>query len=116
MDAAQKNFIIEDGIAWGFSFVWKTGTESSRTPVNITGFSASLKIFRKSDGELLATYTPSSGEITVGTTDGKYSVNISAAKITDLNFVTADYEFDIINTTPEPIRRIKGEITKNPKK
>lgn len=113
MGAGVYNFEIEQGVDFERIFTYKT---AAGVAVNVTGYGASMKIRKSPDSAnpLLSLGTGATGGITVGTTDGTFTVAITDTKSSALDFDSAVYDFEVtVPVTLKVIRLLKGQVTLN---
>jgi len=81
-------------------------------PVNVTGWTARLQIRAAIDGELFAEASSADGSITVGTTNGQFTVKLSADQTSAL---TRDGVYDLLAQAPtvgaQPERVAQGSVS-----
>jgi hypothetical protein len=80
--------------------------------VNVTGYTAAMSVKNSpSSSTTIISLTSSNGRITVGTTDGKFTLNLSAATTTSL--AAGQYVYDLEVTSPGGVvtRLLEGGFT-----
>ncbi len=114
--AATWNWTLDQGAHFSKTITWETGaTFATTTPVNLTGYTARLKVRRRpSSTPTLLELTHSSG-ITLGGAAGTIAIVLTAAQ-TALLPVDAElfYDLDLIDGSSRPHRIVRGSITCKP--
>lgn len=87
----------------GFSLIWGGGS-----PINVAGYSASLTI-KNPDGTTLTTFTTGNGRVTIGTTDGNISFNMSATDSAALTAITGTYEIEVVDADMNEMLAASGK-------
>lgn len=109
--AAVYRFTIDQGATFRRVLKWTTGDGN---PVDLTGFSARMEIRSKVGGELLHSLRTSTGEITLGGTEGTIQLHIPADVSASWTWRTAVYDLELITPDGDVIRLIQGGIQINP--
>ena len=107
MAAGQYEFKIEQGVTLTRPIVWK---DADGVPIDVTDFTARLHV-RKAVGSattLLELTSPI--EIVVGTTDGKFTFNMTEAETAALTFVTGRYDLEVISPGGIVTRLLEGKF------
>lgn len=107
----QYDIDLKQGETWVREIVWK---DSAGTAVTVTGYHAALQARRKiADIATLISIldTGTSPAIVVGTTDGKFTITLSAAVTAALDFDTAVYDFKVTSSTGIVTYLLEGTIT-----
>ena len=107
----QYDITIKQGETWVREIVWEDATG---TAIDITSYTAAMMARRKvADTSTLFSLSSAgaSPAIIVGTTDGKFTVTISAAVSAALDFETAVYDFKVTSATSVVTYLIEGTIT-----
>ena len=107
----QYDIDLKQGETWVREIVWK---DSAGTAVTVTGYTAALMVRRKiADTATLLSLSSAgaSPAIIVGTTDGKFTITISAAVSAALDFETAVYDFKVTSSTGIVTYLLEGTIT-----
>ena len=114
--AAEWNLTVDQGAYWSKVITYETGaTFDAVTPVNLTGYTARLKIRRKGSSDpALLSLTHASG-ITLGGAAGTITVVLTAAQTAALP-TGADlvYDLDVIDGSSRPYRLVRGKVTVQP--
>ena len=110
MKPGRYNFTTVQGDTFHSEPVWKINT----TPVNVTGYSALMQIKRAVDGTLIIELSSANGRIIVGTTDGKFTLNLTAAQTSALPM--GNFVYDLQLTAPDGTvtTLLQGGFTINP--
>lgn len=94
MKPGRYNYRIVQGDTFQNVPVWKIAS----TPVNVTGYSAVMQIRKTATGTLLLELSSTNGRITVGTTDGSFTLYIAPADTSSLP--VGDWYYDLQVTAP----------------
>lgn len=123
MAATIFNIILEPGADWDCSFILKQDDNPDpllATPVDVTGYTAKMQV-RSQPGAAsvlgeVTHLTTASGKITVGSTDGRFDINIKGAALATLA-APADAVYDLIVTSPagKTIRVLQGDAKISPR-
>lgn len=110
MKPGRYNYSIVQGDTFTNAPVWKINS----TPVNVTGYSARMQVRRAVDGSLVVTLSSTNGRITVGTTDGKFTLALTATETSALP--TGQFLYDLEVTAPDATvtTLLQGGFTVNP--
>jgi len=110
MGAGNYNFCIEQGTDFERIFTYKN---AAGVVIPVTGYGARMKIRKSPDSAnpILSLSTGATGGITVGTTDGTFTVAITDTQTAAMDFDNAVYDFEIIDTNLKVIRLLKGQVT-----
>lgn len=120
MRAGIYNFTIEQGAKFERFLTWR---DQTRTPRDLTGWDARMKIKRKAGGQLILslTTTPNAkGDcITLGGPAGTVRLFISSETTTGLDFKTAVFDLELVppvslDPNREPIRLVEGAVSFSP--
>jgi hypothetical protein len=104
---------IKQGETWVREIVWKDAT---KTAINVTGYHAALMVREKVESTttlLSLSDTGTSPAIVVGTTDGKFTITLTAAVTAALTFDTAVYDFKVTSGAGIVTYLLEGEIVLN---
>ncbi|MFA6972675.1 MAG: hypothetical protein WC208_14930 [Gallionella sp.] len=107
----QYDIDLKQGETWVREIVWK---DAAGTAVTVTGYTAALMARRKiADTATLLSLSSAgvSPAIVVGTTDGKFTITITAAVSAALDFETAVYDFKVTSSTGIVTYLLEGTIT-----
>lgn len=100
----DTNMRIFRGKTLSFQIIW-----GGATPIDITGYSASLQA-RSADGGLLLDLSTSNGGITIDGPNGKLSLS-APATTTSLVSKVGRYELEMTSTSGDVYRVISGSIS-----
>lgn len=97
------NLSIDQGADYEVTFTY---ADSSQSPIDVTGYSALMQLRVSPGDDVILSLTDLAG-ITVGTTDGTFSVFIPAVQTTAL---TQDCRYDLLitDTTGHRTRLVEG--------
>lgn len=102
---------IEQGTDLVFTVTWQTkDDEGTLTAVDVSGYSARMNIKPYIGDEIKWTSEGADPEITIGTTDGNFSFNVSSAKTKTYNFNKGRYEMEVISPAGRIYRLLKGSV------
>lgn len=106
--AATYNIEIDQGVPFNLFFTWK---DSAGTPIDITGYTASMQVRAKktSTAKILDLTSPS--DIVLGDAAGTVSVNVTGTNTGLLNFKEAVYDLVLTSGVGVPSRVLEGEVT-----
>lgn len=110
MKPGRYNYTILQGDTLSNAPVWKINS----TPVNVTGYSAKMQVRRAVDGSLVVELSSANGRIAVGTTDGKFTLALTAGETAALP--TGQFLYDLEVTAPDATvtTLLHGGFTINP--
>lgn len=115
MTAGLYNYLIEQNTKFNPVLTWR---DASGAVVNLTGWTATMKIWDKQTKLpiLTLTTTPDANGngITLGGAAGTISILIKTATTATMNFTEASYILRINDTTGEGERVIEGSISFSP--
>jgi hypothetical protein len=95
MTPGRYNIKVYQGSTFSLAPQWKI----DGTYVNVTGYTAAMSVKNSPTSvSTIIELTSVNGRITVGTTDGKFTLNLSAAETTAL--VAGNYVYDLEVTSP----------------
>jgi hypothetical protein len=95
MTPGRYNIKVYQGSTFSLAPQWKI----DGTYVNVTGYTAAMSVKNSpTSSSTIISLTSSNGRITVGTTDGKFTLNLSAAETTALT--AGNYVYDLEVTAP----------------
>ena len=112
MAAGNITLIVEKGADFPFMLTWK---DSNSNPIDLTGYSARMQIrpSHKSSEVILSLSSPDDG-ITLGTTDGLITVNITNAQSSAIDISAGRYDLELVNPSGLVTRLIEGKIKFKP--
>lgn len=111
MPAANYDFIIEQGARFLRSIYWR---DSSDNPVDLTNYTASLKVRKRYDSAVLLSLSTGGGGITITGASGLITIDISEGTTSGLSFYTALYDLELYPPAPNAgnvIRLMQGKVT-----
>lgn len=102
-----NNFIIEQGATFGHVLTWK---DSSGTAINITGYTARMKIKKNYDASTsLIDLTTENGRISLGGAAGTITLTISASDTDSLTQGVYVYDLEMVSGSTVT-RLLQGSI------
>ena len=107
MSAGIYNFTLDQGSTWTLQLVYE---DPSGTPINLTGYTAEMKVRKKADSSVVVLHlSTSNGGITINGPLGKLNL-IATDEQTDIEpgLYVYDLELDISGTRT---RLIQGMVT-----
>lgn len=107
MTAGLYNFTIEQGAEFTRVITCK---DADGNVINLTGFSARMKIKRVDNNAVIKSLTVGSG-LTLGGVTGTITINISHTDTTAMDFTEAKYDLELIDSNSKPDRLIEGRVT-----
>ena len=125
--AGEYNFTIEQGADFTRTFTW---TDAAGALVNLTTYTARMKIKTAAGGDLIAslasnanttvpyidvngaaqTYTSAASGITLGGAAGTIIVTILAAGTTLMNFKRGVYDLELVSASSVVTRLLEGNV------
>jgi hypothetical protein len=105
MPAANYDILIEQGATYSQEFIWK---DSEGNPIDLTGYTARMKIRQLKTDNVIVSLTDSSG-IALGS-GGSITITISASATELLPLCKARYDLELVNNGIV-IRLIQGQVT-----
>ena len=95
MTPGRYNMKVYQGSTFSLAPQWKI----DNSYVNVTGYTAAMSVKNSpSSSTTIISLTSSNGRITVGTTDGKFTLALTAAETTALT--AGQYVYDLEVTSP----------------
>lgn len=123
MSAGTYNLVIEQGATFVRIFLWQVGdstdcsctTAGTGTPVDLTGFSASLQI-RQTPQSATVLYAGSTanGNIVLGGTDGTITLTIPATTTSSFSWLRGVYDLILTSSGGIVTRLLQGSVTVSP--
>lgn len=111
MTAGSYNFKIEQAAKFSRVLTWRAGGAL----VNLTGFTATMKIWDKDTGVLLLTLTTTpdvnGNVITLGGTAGTITILIKTVTTTAFTFSEAKYILRLNDGSSEGYRSVEGALS-----
>lgn len=109
MSAAQYDIQIEKGTTFKYTLTY---TDSTNTPINLTGYTAKMQIRKQYiSAEFLTELTTANGKITINGTQGKILLNIPAQETDDFMWTDGVYDLVIISSSGEVTRLLEGGVS-----
>jgi hypothetical protein len=108
MTPGRYNMKVYQGSTFSLAPQWKI----DGTYVDVTGYTAAMDVKNSASSETtIVVLSSDNGRITVGTTDGKFTLNLSAATTTGL--AAGQYVYDLEVTSPGGVvtRLLEGGFT-----
>jgi len=98
---------LYQGKTISFNVIW-----GGDTPIDITGYDARMQFRTDYDSATIETeFNVSNGRVTVGTVDGKFQFNMTAADSAALTISTGVYDLEVINDSGEVFLAMSGKYT-----
>jgi hypothetical protein len=110
MVAGRYNLVIEQGADFARTFTWK---DENGDEINLTGYSARMKISQVPGGTEIVSLTNGSG-ITLGGAAGTVAVSIAAAATAAYTFDQALYDLEVVSGGGVVTRLVEGEVWLSP--
>lgn len=108
MAAAKYKLKIEQGTTWRKVFVWK----AAGVPVDMTGWKARMQIREAVDAdEILQELTSENGGIAIVPLLGQFTLQMTDAQTSALDFDVAVYDVELIDSGNEVTRIISGSVS-----
>ena len=116
MAAGTYNFVGEFAIELGATLlreiVW---ADSESDPIDLTGYTARMQIRRSvNNPAVLADMTTENGGITLGTTDGKIALELTAEHTSEISAKAGVYDLELIDGDGFVTRLLQGEVEFSP--
>lgn len=103
---------LYQGATFDETWVWRTGTESSNTPVNLTGCTAKAQIRDKLGSQtVLLDLTTENGRIELGGIAGSIRIIITDEDTALINWTTGVYDLFIYFPDGTAVPRMAGTVT-----
>lgn len=115
MQPAHLDLEVYKGSTFSKQIQWKTGTPAE--PVNLTGYTARMQVRRSvNDSTILDSLTTDNGKLTIyAPTEGRISINISAAVSSAYAFTSGVYDLELVSPDNVTVYRIlEGCFSANP--
>lgn len=104
MPAGSYNFVVEQGATFTKIVTW---FDDAGDPIDVTGYSAHLQVrATPDDTSVVLELQSTDGSITVGTTDGKFTLHVAAADTALLAPVVAVYDLFVTAPGTDPATRL----------
>ena len=107
MTAGNYPFEIEQGATLSRPIVWK---DANGTPIDVTGYTARLHVRKAVASATTLLELTSPTEIVVGTTDGKFTINMTDVETAALTFVSGRYDLEVISPGGVVTRLLEGKF------
>ena len=103
---AKKAFTVFRGSTFARRLVYRTLAADgvTKTPVNLTGYTAKMTIRKDYDGESAIDLTTENGRITLGGTAGTIALDITAADAAGLPVMTGVYDLELYASDANGVR------------
>ncbi len=109
MIAGRHDFTIEQGTTFTRNVQWK---DSSGNPVDLTSYTAAMKIRESYDsGSALVSLTSGGGDITITAVTGTLTITISATATAALDFDRGVYDLELDDGSGVKTRLLEGHVT-----
>jgi len=93
-NGSDIDIVLYQGKTINFEVIW-----GGTTPINVTGFSARMQARQAASATaILAEFSNSNGRISVGNSNGKFIISMSAADSALLKAAVGVYDFEIVDT------------------
>lgn len=106
----KYNFTIEQGSSFSKVLTWL----AEGVAVNVTGYTARLKVRNASSGAELLSMTTENGKIALGGAAGTITLTLTAAETALLAFTVAPYDLELVSSGGLVRRLFQGHITVSP--
>jgi hypothetical protein len=109
--AGRLDITIEQGATWARDILWM---DDALSPIDVSSYTAAMQIRHSvDDTATLVSIASGTAALVVGTTDGKFTVTLSASVTAALDFDTAVYDFKVISPSPNLVatRLLEGTVT-----
>lgn len=111
MAAGRYDITIEQGATFKRTLYWQ---DSKSTPINMTGYSARMRVKDKVGGSTLLNLTTSNGGIVLATpTQGRIDLLATASQTEAIKLKKGVYDLELVSgaATPEVTRIVQGTVT-----
>lgn len=93
-NGSDIDIVLYQGKTINFEIIW-----GGASPINVAGFSARMQARQAaSSTAILAEFSNSNGRISVGNSNGKFTISMSAAESALLKPAFGVYDFEIVDT------------------
>lgn len=106
MTAGRYSIRIEQGATYERTFTWN---DEAGAPVNLTGYTARMKIKTTKTGTEIDSFTNGAG-LTLGGVAGTIVLAIPAADTAAYNFARAVYDMELVSGAGIVTRLLEGEV------
>src|SRR5215207_9195643 len=107
MAAGKYDFTIEQGATFRRTLTWK---DEDGNPIDLTGCTARLKIYRSNGTDIKLLTTDTDGGITLGGPAGTIELYLSDEATADLDFDTARYVLKITSPNTDVTPLVRGTV------
>lgn len=110
--AFRVNLSIDQGSDFDRTFTLKNGPAESRTPVDLTGYTARMQVRQDIDDEdPLLELTTENGGIVLGDAAGTIQLVLTATQTAGLDFDSAVYDLELVSGAGRVRRLMRGVVT-----
>lgn len=106
MPAGVYNFVLEQGADFSRRITYKI----SDVLVDLTGYTARMKIKHRTGAPALETLTTENGKIALGGSDGTILLTLTATDTEDLEAAAAVYDLELVSPGGVVTRLLKGDV------
>ena len=111
MAAAKRNLKIEQGATFRKPLIWK----ADGIAVDLTGWTARMQIRPTIESDvIIAELTTENDGIAIDGPAGKISLYIGAAQTAAMNFETAVYDLELVDSQGDVFRLLYGSVSLSP--
>lgn len=111
--AGTYSITVDQGATFSETLVWRT--KRSRTPIDLTGYTARMKVKGRNTGSpLLLTLTTENGGILLGGAEGTVVLAISATDTAAIIGGIHSYDLELIDSESRVTRLLKGSFVVRP--
>lgn len=107
MAAGNYLFKVEQGVTLSRPIIWK---DSAGNPFDVTGYTARMHVRVSPNAATTLLELVSPTNITVGTTDGMFTFNMTATETANLTFLVGVYDFEVISPGGVVTRLLEGKF------
>lgn len=104
----QYDFTIHKGVSWTPQLTW---TDDNGTPIDLTGYSASMDIkAAATDSTSILSFSTSGGEIVLGTSDGTIAITATNAQTSAVTANSGVYDLFLTSSSGVVKKLMQGEV------
>ncbi len=104
------DIVLYQGKTINFEIIW-----GGSSPINVTGFTAKMQARESASATTIAAeFSTSNGRIAVGTTNGKFTISMTAADSAALKAFVGIYDFEITNPSGNVYQVMSGKFKIEP--
>lgn len=104
------DIVLYQGKTVNFEIIW-----GGNSPIDVTGFSAKMQARESASATTaLVEFSTSNGRIAVGSTNGKFTISMSAAESAALKAFVGIYDFEITNPSGNVYQIMSGKFKVEP--